>query len=493
MKRTRAGSVTAVFLAAGATLAAVPPEVGLDAVIASALAAGDRKLPGPAPATRWFRRLSLDLRGTLPRPHEVRRWLSRPGEESRWIERFLAGPELPMRLAGTLAGLLVGQKSRAGYGAFEDWLADRFRRRTPLFRVLAEVVAAEGVYPEVPEAGWIVRYQGDPAALTGEFGRVFLGRPLACAQCHDHPYQDWTQEDFLALSAYLVRISVAEAPSLMTDRTKVWEKGWGEAWTRRGPEPRPVPPRVPGSAVSPPHPDGPGHRRRLLAEWVSGKGRAEVARAMANRVWAWLMGAPLVPERGDVHRDAESLPGLLEELARRLVASDGDLAGLVREIVSSRAYRSQREEGGVFPPRLLEPEEMARFSLRIAGFDPESEDDGQEDAVRELVSDTGEVSGAGEEMRSSPSLAQSLLIVGGAFPGPGEKLLAGWARQLGRKDGTDKVADHLFLSYLGRPASEAERAWLAAQVAAGGSAAGRRVLADAAWCLANLAEFHVIR
>ena len=133
-----------------------------------------------------------------------------PGHEAV-IDGLLASPDHASHLAAVLASVSpaggVELDRFGGVAAFETWLEDRFGDNTPYDQIVREILLAEG---RVAQAGPLLFYTAaklEADRLAARTARVFLGMRLECAQCHDDPFEPWTQEDFWSFAAYFARIS----------------------------------------------------------------------------------------------------------------------------------------------------------------------------------------------------------------------------------------------------------------------------------------------
>lgn len=202
----------------------------LDAVIEARLASEGVK---PAPLcddATYLRRLSLDLRGTVPTPAEVEAFLAdrSPDRRAKLVERFLAdeayAPYQAMWWYRTLTGvgLFAGRRGMGegvrnlagGNGeAFHDWLTEQIAANRPFDELAYELITAEGRTDENPAAVYIARWEGNPNNTIGAIAKHFLGVKIQCAQCHDHVYEEsWKQKDFQGMAAFVAPLTVRRVP-----------------------------------------------------------------------------------------------------------------------------------------------------------------------------------------------------------------------------------------------------------------------------------------
>jgi hypothetical protein len=167
----------------------------------------------------------------------------------------------------------------------------------------------------------------------GDFvGQSLLGTRIACARCHNHPFDRWTMEDYHRLAAYFARNGF--------EKERLIQRQVGEVQhpkTGRELEPRPL---GAGTSAAPSSAD----RRIALAQWLTAPDNAFFAPAMVNRVWKELMGRGLVEPVDDLRpTNPASIPALLEALSAYFIKSRYDLRELIRTIVCSSTYALSSE------------------------------------------------------------------------------------------------------------------------------------------------------
>jgi hypothetical protein len=284
----------------------------------------------------FLRRAYLDVIGTLPTPAEARRFLAdkRPDRRGRLVEELLARPEFADYWALKWADLLRVDRAVLGAKqarAYHRWIRRQVARNTPLDRFARDLITAEGPLAENAAAAFYkaVKRPGDQASTLAQ---VFLGLRIACAECHHHPFDRWSQDDYHGLAAYFTNVRVEASPA-------------GEAVAVSGPavarQPRTGQMLLAHAlGVKAPAKREPGDRRDELARWLTDPRNPWFARNLANRVWAHFLGRGLIDPVDDV-RDTNppSNPELLDALAKYLVESKYDLRALVRVITASRTYQ----------------------------------------------------------------------------------------------------------------------------------------------------------
>ena len=297
----------------------------------------------------FLRRVCLDLTGTLPPPHRAREFLANPDPNKReqLIDILLASLEYTDYWTFRLADLFrVGQSptgmAEHGY-IYWHWVRDSIAANKPLDQMARERITAQGyggASRHFLNNGSIPR----PEDAMAEQVRVFLGRRLDCAQCHDHPYESWSQDQFWGLAAFFKRVTRSEwsgfGPAIVYDDPKGRDPDFGAPADST----RVIHPRT-GQEVEPALPDGTpvaAHKqtspRHTFARWITD--HPYFAEAAVNRVWGYLFGRGLVDPVDDFRStNPPSHPRLLEALAADLKRNGYDLKQLLKRIVTSRTYQ----------------------------------------------------------------------------------------------------------------------------------------------------------
>lgn len=303
----------------------------------------------PADDEELLRRVFLDLCGRTPSVHEIRSYLAdkSPGRYERLVDRLLQHRDHASHLATIWRTFLIPEgvdlTAFGGVDAFDRWLAERFGRNDPYDGTVRSLLLAEG---RLSRSGPLLFYSAaklDPDLLAARSARVFLGMRLECAQCHDHPFEPWTQEQFWGFAAFFAQISRPQGDlRAVSTVMQVRDVDHGEVKLPRSESI--VPPHFLDGKATPAserRPDAqPQSRRQELARWLTARENPYFARATANRVWAIMFGKGIVDPVDDFGvRHQPKSPQLLELLAGRFVGTKFDLRDLFRTVALSRAYR----------------------------------------------------------------------------------------------------------------------------------------------------------
>jgi hypothetical protein len=284
----------------------------------------------------FLRRVFLDVIGTLPTAAEARRFLldRRSDKRTRLVEELLARPEFADYWAMKWADLL--RVDRAALGAkqaraYHRWIRTQVANNTPLDRFARELIIAEGPLNEIASAAFFkaVKRPGDQASTLAQ---VFLGVRIACAECHHHPFDRWSQSDYHGMAAFFTGLRLERAPTAEAVNVT------GISLARHPRTGETILAHVLGSKA--PARREPGDSRGELASWLTNPKNPWFARNLANRVWAHFLGRGLIEPVDDV-RDTNppTNPELLDALAKHLIDGRYDLKVLIRAITASRTYQ----------------------------------------------------------------------------------------------------------------------------------------------------------
>jgi hypothetical protein len=297
----------------------------------------------------FLRRASLDLLGLLPSADETRRFLadSRPDKRAALVDSLLARPEFAEYWALRWSDVLRNEEKqldRKGTQVFYDWIREAIAKDMPLNRFAHALLAARGSTYKEPAANYY-RALRDPQIRAEATAQVFLGIRMLCAKCHNHPFDQWTQNDYHQLAAFFPRIQYKIVANDRKDKLDKHEfVGEQEVYLDETSE---VKHPVTGDVLEPRFLGGPviklgpkDDRLLPLANWVADPKNPFFARTQANRIWSYLMGRGIVEPNDDFRRSNPPVNApLLEALARDLVASGFDQKHLIRRIMSSRTYQ----------------------------------------------------------------------------------------------------------------------------------------------------------
>jgi len=458
----------------------------------------------------FLRRASIDLNGRLPEPAELASFMAdgRPDKRAKAIEAMAARPEFTdlwvMRFSEMLQIRTANGASPKGVGKYHDWLRERIATGSTIDKVVAEILSTTGGTFEKPAANYY-QTETEPATLAENVAQAFLGMRIQCAQCHNHPFDRWTMDDYYGFTAFFSQVGYKSAPE--PREIVIFNRGEGEIdhpLSRK-----PVAPRFLGERSD--NPVDPGNdRRKLLAKWIEDPGNPYFARHVSNIVWSHFMGRGIVEPVDDVRSsNPPSNPELLDLLARKLVEWRFDIRKLAVFICQSRTYQlatskkdaSQADSAAfaVANIRRMRAEvlldclaqatgEPNKFAGKPAGTRAVQLLDGR--TTNHFLGTFGRATRETPcacEVKSEPTLSQALHLLNGE--NTSAKVASG--KRLGevlktRPDPLDAAAELFMVAFSRQPTSR-EKAGLAE--IAKSTMDSRQMLEDLFWSLLNSREF----
>lgn len=461
----------------------------------------------------FMRRAYLDLTGRIPTVSEAIEFYESgdPDRRQQLISRLLDSRDHATHLAALWRGILFPVDAElpqfGGTRAFDEWFAQQVAANRPYDDIVRELLTAEG---RLQGSGPLLFYAAarlNPEELAARTSRAFLGTRMECAQCHDHPFDEVSQQDFWGMAAYFARISRPDGKMEMTSPVlQVRDTDHGEVTLPDTDQV--VAPRIPGkiSGVGPEPAGAP--RRRQLAEWITASHNQQFARATVNRAWAILFGRGLVDPVDDMRPDNQPVsPQVLDLLARQFASSGFDLQSLFRVLVSLEAYELSSAAAMDDPARRIHFAQMnlksftaeqlydciAVATRRQETIAPRGDlallraGNGGRDAFIEQFSAPG-----GETTDYQAGIPQALTLMHGQLIQSSTQLASsGLLKSLAAPFFSDSQRiDTLFLATLSRPPTDQERAAAAVLVEAASNEVQReQALGDILWALLNSAEF----
>ena len=220
-------------------------------------------------------------------------------------------------------------KSTLGY---YTWLHDALEKNTPINEIAREVIAATGSTLENPAAQYYELEQ-DPLKLAENTAQAFFGIRIQCSQCHNHPFDRWTMDDYRGFVAFFTQVARKNGED--PRERIVFNRGQGES--RHPVGDRVVPPKFLGGEA----PDcAKKDRRQVLADWIASPENTYFAQHIANLLWGQYMGRGIVEPVDDVRiSNPASNPELLDAIAQKLIEYNYDLRRIVRDVCTSRTYQ----------------------------------------------------------------------------------------------------------------------------------------------------------
>ncbi len=324
--------------------------------------------------SEFLRRVCLDIIGTLPPPHRVQEFLGDPDPKKRdkLIEILLDSPEYvdfwTFRFSNLFRVVMEPYYSQL----YWEWIRSSVAANKPYDQMARERLAAQG--RDRPSRHYYENNSQADRILSEEL-RLFAGRRFDCAQCHDHPFEPWTQDQFWGLAAFFGNLDFIGYYDIIFDNPAGGYGDKGQPGRLKHPRKKTVvePTFLDGTPLPEEHRMDP---RQALAGYLAS--HPYFAEAMANRMWGYFFGRGIVDPVDDFKAsNPPTHPELLKALAAEFRENGHDLKQLIRLIVQSRTYQlssrptatniEDRINYSHFIPKPLEAEVLLDAVSQVAG------------------------------------------------------------------------------------------------------------------------------
>ncbi len=289
----------------------------------------------------FLRRVSLDIVGLPPTPEERAKFLADTRKDKRdvLVDDLLGRKEFTEMWVMKWAELMqirtfnngpqqVSYKAALNY---YQWLRERIAGNVPFNKLVRELLSAEGGTFSSPATNFF-QIEQDTLKLTENVAQVFMGTRIQCAQCHNHPFDRWTMDDYYSFAAFFAQVK--RKPAEDPRERIVYDEG-GEI--QNPVSKKNMSPKFLGGPAPDP---GKQSRRVSVADWLASPENPWFAKNVVNIVWAHFNGVGIVDPVDDVRvSNPPSNPELLDALAEKFVSYNYDFKKLVRDICTSRTYQ----------------------------------------------------------------------------------------------------------------------------------------------------------
>ncbi|MDP7276695.1 MAG: DUF1549 domain-containing protein [Planctomycetaceae bacterium] len=325
---------------------------------------------------RFVRRVHLDLVGRPPSVKVIRDFVADETGSKRaaLVNRLMKTEQFARKWARYWKNVIFHEstapRSRTNPQALENWLTEQFRKGTSWDRIVAELVSAMPVRnkkkkkeknawsQKTGQNNFVLAYENKPPLLASQTARLFMGISIQCAECHDHPFDDWKREQFHELAAFF-------------SKGKYYMPGMGNADKKTEMKPRFLLGEQPTVKLT-------SHQRRVAvaAYLVYNQDNYWFARSFVNRIWNELVGDgfyavdSLGPDQECLH------PSVVNRIAAVFRYRDFDPRWVFRLLTNSRAYqreiRTIEKDEELFTavrPIRLNADQVKASVLRLTGPD----------------------------------------------------------------------------------------------------------------------------
>ncbi len=456
----------------------------------------------------FLRRVTVDIIGVLPTAEEYNRFMGDkdPKKRDKLVDELLGRKEFAELWVLKWAELLqIRSSQQVSYKAmllYYNWLQEKIANNVPMDQTVQELLGANGGTFKSPATNYY-QNETDTLKIAENVAQVFMGMRVQCAQCHNHPFDRWTMDDYYAFASFFTQIGRKGTDD--PREVVIFNSGGGEInHPVRG---APRKPKFLGGA----EPDVAGKDRRVvLAKWLASPDNPYFATNLANIVWAHFFGQGIINEVDDVRiSNPPSNPELIAELGKKFTEYKYDFKKLVRDICTSRAYQLSTQAN---PSNEGDTRNFARAPLRRIKAETfldcisqvtetKNKFQGLPQGARAVQIADGGISTyflttfgratratvCSCEVKLEPTLSQSLHLLNGETTT--QRIAQGnlIGRRLSEKKTPAEIIDELYVRCVSRKPTAKEKARLESIVAA--EADKKRALEDVFWALLNSREF----
>jgi hypothetical protein len=309
------------------------------------------KPSGIATEPEFMRRAYLDIVGRTPNVKEALDYLEakESGKRIKLVENLLASPDYAKNMGTIWSNALIGRKMqerRVNRRELGAWLRRNFAENRPWNEMAFDLITAHGSNKDNGAVNYTLAHmEFDKVPLTSITTRVFLGEQIQCTQCHNHPTNDWKQQDFWGINAFFKGVRAHDVRKTdatgaqVDDHTELVDEpsdAYSSFEQRNGLVGIAFPTFLDGRKIE----QGTSvNRRDALGKFITASDDNQLAKAFVNRMWGHFFGRGMVHPVDDFGaHNPPSHPELLDQLAADFRESGYDIKKLIRVITSSQAY-----------------------------------------------------------------------------------------------------------------------------------------------------------
>jgi hypothetical protein len=463
----------------------------------------------------FIRRVYIDIVGMLPTVEEYNAFIGdkAPDKRAKLIDSLLDRKEFTEMWVMKWSELLqIRSDNNVARGIsykasllYYNWLKERIAANKPLNEIVIELLGSTGGTFDNPATNFY-QIERDTLKLSENVAQVFMGMRLQCAQCHNHPFDRWTQDDYYQWASFFSQVGRKNADD--PREQVIYNRNSGEVTHPLG---RKSPPKFLGGE----EPDLTGKDRRVVvAEWLASPENPYFAKNVVNMVWSHFYGVGIIDPVDDVRvSNPASNPELLDALAKNLQDYNYDFKQLVRDICNSATYqrttqanptnesdltnfaksRIRRQRAEVMLDTVTQVTETKnKFKGLPLGARAVQIADGNTStyflktfgrAERETVCSC--------EVKMEPNLSQALHLLNGETVSVRIDQGGVVKKLMGEKKTPEQIVENLYIRCLSRKPTAEEIKQLNAQIAAVGAEPAQieAVLNDVFWAILNSKEY----
>ena len=457
----------------------------------------------------FIRRASIDICGIVPTPERIAEFVADKADDKRakYVDEMLSRKEFVEIWVMKWSELLqVRSTQQVSYKAtllYYDWLKQKIASNVPVDEMVTELLGSQGGTFTVPATNYYQNEQNNQK-VAENVAQVFLGMRIQCAQCHNHPFDRWTMDDYYGFTAFFAQVARKRGED--PRETIVFNRGGGE--TKHPVSKQNVKPKFLGGI----EPETKGKdRRQVVAQWITSPENPYFAKNLSNIVWSHFLGRGIIDEVDDVRISNPAVnPQLLEDLGAKFIEYNYDFKKLVRDICNSRTYQLSTKTNATNESDLTNfshatlrriraevlldiinqvTETKNKFKgLPVGSRAVQIADGNTSNYFLSTFGRAKRESVCSCEVKMDPSLSQALHLLNGDTVNNKirqGKLVQTWLK--GQKKTHAQIIEEIYLRCLGRQPNDQEKATLLQNVEAEENK--QQALEDVFWALLNSREF----
>lgn len=323
------------------------------------------RMPTPSDDATFFSRVWIDLAGRRPDATDIKQFLGNRNPEKRnaLVKQLLNNSRFGRHWGHYWRDTILARRAderalQLVSDSLTDAVAQRINNNVRWDQIATDFITASGDVRKHGVTGLFLAQKGEPEGITAEVARIFLGIQIQCAQCHDHPTDQWKREQFHQLAAFFPRVGVRRTRDGKPRSFEVYSRN-KQGGGKKSKNKKPLEYYMPDLA----QPDSRGQitkpiffltghslelgstdktRREALANWLTdAETNPWFARAYVNRIWTELMGHGFYASVDDIGPERDCThPAILSLLAEHFVARGYDTKWLFQTIMATAAYQS---------------------------------------------------------------------------------------------------------------------------------------------------------
>jgi len=296
----------------------------------------------------FIRRASIDITGQFPTVEQVEQFLAdkNPNKRDTLVDRLVDSPAYADYFANKWASVLRNKRRNNNdipyTYKFHAWIRSALRENMPYDQFVRSVLTATGEPETHPPVAWYREVKTSTAQME-DTAQLFLGMRLACAKCHHHPFERWSQQDYYGFEAFFSQVMLKNSKYNQQNNMPDMVTLNGKAPSSRNPrtELDVQPAGLGGEPLDiKPYEDA----RHQLVDWMAAPENPFFAKALTNRYWKHFLGQGIVDPEDDLRvTNPPSNPELLDALSKHFIDHKFDLKDLVRTICKSNVYQLSSE------------------------------------------------------------------------------------------------------------------------------------------------------